>query len=383
MESAPQMIYRYLGNSGLKVSVLSFGNWITGHDIKEEEAGIECIKKAYECGINFFDTAEIYGAGNAEVIMGKAIKEIGCKRKDLVISTKIFKCGDGVNDTFLSRKHITESVENSLKRLDLEYVDVIFCHRPDDDTPLEETCKAMNWVIDQGYAFYWATSEWPADKIAAAMEICKRLKLIKPIADQCQYNCLVRENFEKNLRPSYEDYKYGTTIWSPLAGGILTGKYNDGTIPEGTRYKDNAFAASVVWNMYFSEAKKEGTLAALKALQEIADEQGVSMAQLCLAWCIVNKDVSTCIFGASKTSQIDDNMRALELAINWNKDLEKKINDALGNEPAPIMDWEIWGPKPSRRSIRVDYDMKTVPYVPVVEGFQKSTLDRIAAEKKE
>ena len=377
-----KMIYRYLGNSGLKVSVLSFGNWLTGHDLKEEETQIECMKKAFDYGVNFFDTAEIYGAGNAETIMGKALKQLPCKRKDLVVSTKIFKCGNGINDTFLSRKHITESLQNSLKRLDLEYVDVVFCHRPDDDTPLEETIKAMNSLIDDGLAFYWATSEWPPEKIAQCMEICRRLKLIKPIADQCEYSALVRENFEKNLRPSYEDYKYGTTIWSPLAGGILTGKYNDGNIPDGTRYKDNAFAASWVWNKYFGDGKKEGTLKILNELQAIADELGVTMAQLSLGWAIANKDVSTCIFGASKLSQVDDNIKAIQVAINWNEDLEKKINDALGNEPEPRFDWTTWKPDIPRRSVAVDYDMKIKPYIPIVEGFQKSTLDKMAAGKE-
>lgn len=376
----PKMVYRYLGNSGLKVSVLSFGNWITGHDAKAEETQIECIKRAYEYGVNFFDTAEIYGFGVAEEIMGKAIKQLPCKRKDLVISTKILKCGDGVNDTLLSRKHITEAVQNSLKRLDLEYVDVLFCHRPDHGTPLEETCRAMHWAIEEGYAFYWATSEWSPERITQAMEICKRLKLHKPIADQCEYSALMRENFEKNLRSTYENYKYGTTIWSPLAGGILTGKYNDGEIPEGTRYKDNEFAANVVWGKYFNDKKKPETLRILKGLQEIADEQSCTMAQLALAWTIVNKDVSTCIFGASKVEQVDDNIKALEIAQNWTEDLEKKINDVLNNEPEPAMDFNVWQPKVPRRGVRVDYNFKPEEKALVFETFQESTLKK---QKKE
>lgn len=188
--------------------------------------------------------------------MGKALKNLGCKRKDIVVTTKIFKCGDGINDTFLSRKHITEAMQNSLKRMDLEYVDVVFCHRPDEATPLEETCRTMHQLIEDGLTFYWATSEWSAERITQAIELCKRLKLHKPIADQCEYSALIRENFEKNLRPCYENYKYGTTIWSPLAGGILTGKYNDGKIPEGTRYKDNDFAANVVWKNTSTRKRK-------------------------------------------------------------------------------------------------------------------------------
>jgi voltage-dependent potassium channel beta subunit len=371
-----RMVYRYLGNSGLKVSVLSFGNWITGHDDKAEAAQIECIKKAYEYGVNFFDTAEIYGAGVAEGIMGKAIKQLDCKRKDIIVSTKFFKCGDGINDNFLSRKHITEAMQNSLKRLDLEYVDIVFCHRPDFDTPLEETCRAMHGLIEDGYSFYWATSEWTPERVSQAMEICKRLKLHKPIADQCEYSALMRDNFEKNLRTCYETYKYGTTIWSPLAGGILTGKYNDGNIPEGTRYKDNDFAANVVWQKYFNEKKKDATLKILGSLKEVAEEQKCSMAQLSLAWTIVNQDVSTCIFGASKVSQLEDNIKALEIAENWTEDLEKKINDILGNEPDAQTDFNTWKPMVSRRAVRVDYSFKADHTPHPYMSFQESNYKK-------
>lgn len=373
-EPEPKMIYRYLGNSGLKVSVLSFGNWITGHDPKAEATQIECIKKAYEEGVNFFDTAEIYGAGEAEKIMGKAIKELPCERKDIVLSTKIFKCGDDINATFLSRKHITEAVHNSLERLDVEYVDVLFCHRPDDNTPLEETIKAMNWAIEEGYTYYWATSEWSSAKIAQAIEICNRLKLHKPICDQAEYSALMRENFEKNLRHSYENFKYGTTIWSPLAGGILSGKYNDGNIPDDSRYATNDYASSVVIHKYFGAKVKDNTLRILKGLQEIADENDVSMAQLSLAWTIVNQDVSTCIFGATKVSHVEDNMKALKLAMNWTKELEEKIETLLDNTPSPEIDFNVWKPKPSRRSLRVDYDMKFAPPPALWTKFALSTV---------
>ncbi|CAI2384450.1 unnamed protein product [Moneuplotes crassus] len=371
--SESKMVYRYLGNSGLKVSILGFGNWITGHDPKAEETQIECIKKAYELGVNFFDTAEIYGDGEAEKIMGKAIKELPCERKDIVLTTKIFKCGADVNGTFLSRKHITEAVQNSLDRLGVEYVDVLFCHRPDENTPLEETIKAMNWAIDEGLTFYWATSEWSAAKIAEAMEICKRLKLHKPICDQCEYSALMRTNFEKNLRHSYETYKYGTTIWSPLAGGILTGKYNDGNIPEDTRYKDNAYVSSVILQKYFGPKVKENTLRILNGLKEIADENNVSMAQLCLAWTLVNKDTSTCIFGASKVSQVEDNMKALDLALNWTKELEEKIETLMDNTPEADLDYNKWAKAEGRRSLRVDYDMKIEPMAALWTTFVSSS----------
>ena len=180
-----QMEYRYLGNSGLKVSVLSFGNWLNSNKPEDYNITRDAMKLCFEAGVNFFDTAEIYGMGQAETIMGNAFKELGLKREEIVVSTKIFKIGPGVNDAFLSRKHIIEAIQNSLKRLQLDYVDVVFCHRPDFETPLEETCRAMNWIIENNKAFYWGTSEWPADRISKAIEICERLNLHKPIVEQC------------------------------------------------------------------------------------------------------------------------------------------------------------------------------------------------------
>lgn len=377
------MIYRYLGDSGLKVSVLGFGTWLTAHDAKGEQAIIDCVKKSFEMGVNFFDTAEIYGRGVAEEILGKALKELGCKRRDLVITTKIFQCGEGPNDMFLSRKHITEGLQNSLERMGLEYVDVVFCHRPDDDTPIEETCQAMNWVIEEGLAFYWATSEWPPEKITQAVEVCKKLNYHKPIADQCEYSALVRENHEKNLRSTYENYKYGTTTFSPLAGGILSGKYNDGEVPEGSRYSEHAFAKNVVLKKYFGEKTKENTLRILKGLAEIADELGCTQAQLALAWVIANQDVSTCMFGASRVSQVEDNMKALEVAGNWNEELEEKLDALLDNAPKQNMDFSSWAPKPQRRGIRVDYDMKPLEYKPIIESFQPTNMKKILKEKEE
>jgi len=219
--------------------------------------------------------------------MGQAFKELGLKREELVVSTKIFKIGPGVNDAFMSRKHIIEGVNNSLKRLQLEYVDVIFSHRPDFETPLEETCKAFHSVIEDGKAFYWGTSEWPADRIAKAVEICERLNLHKPIVEQCQYSMLVRNRFEKEYRNLFAEYKYGTTIWSPLASGILSGKYNEGTIPEGSRFDTNK-EIERIWLQYFGEGKKEGTQKILQGLAAYAKELGVTQAQLALAWAIAN-----------------------------------------------------------------------------------------------
>ena len=299
----PKMAYRYLGNSGLRVSVLSYGTWLTAHDPDSERAIIDCVKASYAAGVNFFDTAEIYGAGVAETILGKAIKELPCERKDIVVSSKYMKCGDGPNDRMCGKKHIYEGVRASLKRMDLDYFDVVFSHRPDDYTPLEETCRAFDAIIRDGLAFYWATSEWSSARITRAIEICKRLNLHEPIADQCQYHALHRERPEEGYRPVYEDYGYGTTIWSPLAGGVLTGKYNEGVAPEGSRYNDNSFAKNAIWPSYFgTDELKEKNTKILKGLKEIADEVGCTQAQLAIAWVIVNKDISTCIFGATKVS---------------------------------------------------------------------------------
>jgi len=192
--------------------------------------------------------------------MGRAFKELGVKREDIVVSTKLWKVGNGVNDVFLSRKHLIEGINNSLKRLQLDYVDVVFCHRPDYDTPLEETCRAMNWIIENGKAFYWGTSMWPADRITKAIEICERLNLHKPITEQPCYSLVRRDLFEKEYRRLFSEYKYGTTIWSPLAGGILAGKYNNGEIPAGSRYDVHNDFLKGTWNTYFSEEKKPGTV---------------------------------------------------------------------------------------------------------------------------
>ncbi|CAI2368327.1 unnamed protein product [Moneuplotes crassus] len=375
-QQKPKMIYRKLGNTGLDVSVLSFGTWLTAHDDKAEDDIIECMKKAWELGVNFFDTAEGYGAGVAETLLGKGLKAIGAPREDFVVSTKLFICGSGVNDKMLSRKHLVEGVKNSLKRLDLDYVDVIFCHRPDTQTPIDETCRAMDWIVEEGYAFYWATSEWTPDQIARAMEVCEKEDLNKPIADQCQYNGFYRENFEKNLRHSYENYKYGTTVWSPLAMGLLTGKYNSGEFPVGSRFHPDSeeskfdhwyFGKDVcclgyedeyyISNVNLLSSRRESALETCNKFTKIAEEVGCTSAQLGLAWVIVNRDTSTCIFGAKTPQQVEDNIGALKVASKWTEELEDKIEEALGNQPDPEMDYNTWAPKRPRRRVAIDYNM--------------------------
>ena len=214
-----KMEYRYLGNSGLRVSVLSYGNWCD-HD--DDKRTVECVKSSLEHGVNFFDTAEIYGLGVAETSLGKAFKELNVKREKIVVSTKIYKNGNDPNDTFQSRKHIIEGIKQSLKRLQLDYVDIIFCHRYDMNTPLEETCRAMNFVIEQGWAFYWGTSEQRADQIERAIKVCEKLNLIPPIVEQCEYSMLVRDKVDNEYSDLFKLHGLGTTIFSPLKGGILT-----------------------------------------------------------------------------------------------------------------------------------------------------------------
>ncbi len=343
------MEYRYLGNSGLKVSVLSFGNWLNSNKQEDYEITRDAMKLCFEAGVNFFDTAEIYGFGNAETIMGKAIKELGFKREEIVVSTKIFKIGPGVNDTFLSRKHIVEAIHAQLARLQLDYVDVIFCHRPDYETPLEETCRAMHWIIENNKAFYWGTSEWPADRIAKAIEICERLNLHKPIVEQPQYSMLSRNKFENEYRRIFSEYRYGSTIWSPLAGGILTGKYNDGNIPEGSRFDNHKFLLDAGWKTHMGPEAKEKTLKKLNALADLAKELGYTQAQLALAWAIASGDVSTCILGFTKLSQVEENLKALDLYYKWTPEIEKKTRAILDNEPEVTMDFRKWGAMPQRR----------------------------------
>ena len=353
-QKAAPMEYRYLGNSGLRVSVLGFGNWLNSNNKEDYEITRDAMKLCFNAGINFFDTAEVYGNGNAETQMGQAFKELGFKREEIVVSTKIFKIGPGVNDTFLSRKHIIEGVTNSLKRLQLDYVDVVFCHRPDYETPLEETCRAMHTVIESGKAFYWGTSEWTADRIAKAIELCERLNLHKPIVEQPQYSMLARSKFEADYRLLFAENKYGTTIWSPLAGGLLAGKYNEGVIPEGSRFEKHSYL-DALWQKHMGPATKEATLTKLKALAEIANDVGFTQAQLCLAWAIANQDVSTCILGFTRLSQVEENLKAVELYYKWTPEIEARVRAVLANDPEALMDNRKWAPMPQRRDQAIKF----------------------------
>ena len=329
------MEYRNLGRSGLKVSALSLGAWVTYGGQVGEEVAYECMKEAYEAGVNFFDNAEVYARGNAEKVMGAVIKKAGWKRSDLVISTKIFWGGDGPNDSGLSRKHLFEGLDASLKRLDMEYVDLLFCHRPDIHTPIEETVWAMTDIIRQGKAFYWGTSEWSAVQIMEAYGIARREHLIPPLMEQPEYNMFHRERVEAEYARLYADIGLGTTIWSPLASGLLTGKYNEG-IPQGTRANLKGYE----WlREEFESEENKKNIQKVRQMTPLAQELGCSMAQLALAWCLKNPNVSTVITGASKASQVKENMAALDVVAKLTDDVMEKIETILENKPEGERDY--------------------------------------------
>lgn len=329
------MKYRYLGSSGLQISALSFGSWITFGDQMDEKLAYECMKAAYHAGVNFFDNAEAYARGKAEVIMGNVIKKAGWKRSDLVISTKVFWGGKGPNDRGLSRKHVIEGTHASLSRLQMDYVDLLFCHRPDIHTPIEETVRAMTYLINQGSALYWGTSEWSSDQIREAYYIARREHLIPPTMEQPQYNMFHRERVEKEYAELYSQIGLGTTIWSPLAGGLLTGKYSDG-IPGGSR----ATLTHYQWlRPQFEGEEAEIRREKVRQLTPIADEIGISMAQLALAWCLKNPNVSTVITGASKPEQVVENMKTQDIEEKLTPDVMASIEGILDNKPKSHQDF--------------------------------------------
>ncbi|MEE4270389.1 MAG: aldo/keto reductase [Thermoanaerobaculales bacterium] len=329
------MEYRNLGRSGLKISALSYGAWVTFGPQMNEEIAAECMHRAWDAGVNFFDNAEAYAAGVAEEIMGAVLAKSGWDRSSYVVSTKIFWGGDGPNQRGLSRKHIVEGTDAALRRFGLDYVDLIFCHRPDLHTPVEETVRAMNHVIDQGKALYWGTSEWPAELILEADRIARREHLIPPVMEQPQYHMFHRERFEREYAPLYERLGLGTTIWSPLAGGLLTGKYNDG-IPADSRGNLEGYE----WlRERFESDQARRQIAQVRELASVADELRCSMAQLALAWCLTNPHVSTVITGSSRPEQITENMKAMEVVEKLTPEVLERIEEILDNRPKPETDW--------------------------------------------
>lgn len=329
------MDYRYLGRSGLQVSALSLGAWVTYGGQVGEEVAFECMRAAYESGVNFFDNAEAYENGNAEIVMGNVLKRAGWNRSELVISTKIFWGGEGPNQRGLSRKHILEGLRASLARLQLEYVDLIFCHRPDVYTPIEETVRAMSFLIDQGLAFYWGTSEWSADRIMEAYGIARREHLIPPLMEQPEYNMFARQRVEREYGRLYREVGMGTTVFSPLASGILTGKYSQG-IPKGTRVGLKGYE----WLRQEVESEEgREKIRKAEALLPIAEELNCTLPQLALAWCLKNPHVSTVITGASRPEQVVENMQSLEVVSRLKEDILERIEAVLNNKPEPEEDY--------------------------------------------
>lgn len=320
------MQYRRLGRSGLQVSELSLGSWVTYHNQVDSKAATEMLAAAMDAGINFFDNAEVYAKGQSEVVMGEALKALKWPRLNYIVSTKFFwgldRDGNAVNrrDT-LNRKYLMQAIDGSLQRLQLDFIDLVYCHRPDPHTPIEETVRAMSDMITQGKALYWGTSEWSAAEIRAAWEIADRHYLHKPVMEQPQYNLFHRRRVEQEYARLYEDIGLGLTTWSPLASGLLTGKYRHG-IPEGSR----GALESMGWlREQLQDAAKN---AAVAQLEGIAAELGGNVAQLAIAWVNRNPRVSTVILGASKLAQLQDNLGALALTAKLTPEVLARIDEA-------------------------------------------------------
>jgi voltage-dependent potassium channel beta subunit len=314
------MEYRRLGRSGLKVSVLSFGSWVTFGPQLSGTLAVDCLSAAYEAGVNFFDNAEAYSAGESERIMGEAIATLGWPRHTYVLSTKVFW---GIHDTVnmrntLNRKYLLQAIDGSLERLGLDFVDILYCHRPDPETPTEETVQAMSDIVTSGKALYWGTSEWSAEEIRAAWDIADRHHLHKPVVEQPQYNLLNRDKVEREFAPLYDDIGLGLTTWSPLASGLLTGKYLDG-VPEGSR----ATVPGYEWLSW--QLTNEESNAKVRALTSVAEDLGCTLAQLSIAWCALNPHVSTVITGASRVEQVHENLAALEVIPALTPDVAARI----------------------------------------------------------
>lgn len=319
------MNYRHLGKAGIQVSELSLGSWVTFHTQSGIESVTAMMAAAYDAGVNFFDNAEGYAGGKSEEIMGAAFKKLGWRRGSYLVSTKLFwGLNEGPNEqNTLNRKYLLESIGGSLRRLGLDYVDLLFCHRADPTTPIEETVWAMHNIIEQGKALYWGTSEWEAEDILSAIDIAERHHLHKPIVEQPVYNLFQRHRFGPKYERVYRDHGYGSTTWSPLASGLLTGKYNNG-IPADSR----GAVEGLGWlQKELTDAEK---LAKVSALEPIANSMGASLAQFSLAWCLQNSHVSTVLTGASRVEQVRENMKALDFVDSFTPELTSEIDRIFG-----------------------------------------------------
>lgn len=326
------MEYRRLGKSGLQVSALSLGSWLTfGQQISDDTAD-ELMGVAYDAGVNFFDNAEGYAEGKSEEVMGKILKSRKWERESFVVSSKVFFGTEnkGPNRVGLSRKHVIEACHGALKRLQVDYLDLYFCHRPDKNTPIEETVWAMNTLLQQGKILYWGTSEWTALEIAEAIGVAKQYNLIGPTMEQPQYNLIERTYMERDYKLLFRDHGLGTTIWSPLASGLLSGKYTSGSTKD-TRLD----MKGMEWLK--DRVMQEEKLAKAQKLQQLADQLGVSLAKLSIAWCLKNPNVSTVILGASKAAQLKENLTSLDVLPLLTEEVLEKIEDIMQTKPkAPL-----------------------------------------------
>lgn len=329
------MEYRRLGKSGVKVSALSFGSWVTFSNQLDVDNAVACMKAAYDAGVNFFDNAEIYAHGQSEIVMGKALQQLGWRRDSYLVSSKVM--WGSVPDAKptqqgLSRKHVVEACHQALERLQVDYLDLYFCHRPDPETPIEETVRAMSDLIRQGKVLYWGTSEWSAQQLMEAYSAARQYHLVPPAMEQPQYNMFHRYRFEVEYGRLYDAIGLGTTIWSPLASGLLTGKYNDG-IPKESRVNLEGYE----WLREMLESEEgQQRLQKVRELVPVAEELGTNMARLAIAWCLKNPNVSTVITGASRVEQVHDNMKALAVVDQLTDDVMEKIEAILDNKPEPM-----------------------------------------------
>jgi len=321
------MKYRHLGKAGIQVSELSFGSWVTFHNQAGVDSAVEMMAAAYDAGGNFFDNAEVYAKGKSEEVMGAALKRLGWRRGSYLVSTKFYwGLQDGPNErNTLNRKRLIEGIDGSLLRLGLDYVDFIYCHRPDPTTPVEETVWAMHNIIEWGKALYWGTSEWSAADIVTAIETAERHHLHKPAMEQPVYNLFERQRFSPEYERVYKRYGYGATTWSPLASGLLTGKYQGG-IPKDSR----AMLEGYDW--LHDDMTDQDRLAKVAALEPLANEMGASLAQFSLAWCLQNPYVSTVITGASRVEQVHENMKAVEFVDKFTPEVMARIDEIFGVE---------------------------------------------------
>ncbi|MCB9254859.1 MAG: aldo/keto reductase [Bdellovibrionaceae bacterium] len=326
------MIYRRLGKSGLRLSALSFGSWVTFHTQLEVNAAADCMKVAYDAGVNFFDNAEVYAQGESEIIMGKVLRDMGWGRDTYCVSSKVYWGGQLPTQRGLHKKHVHDACHAALKRLQVDYLDLFFCHRPDLHTPIEETVRTMHTLVEQGKILYWGTSEWDAQQITEAHAVAAKFNLTPPTMEQPQYNMFHRDRVEREYSRLYSEFGMGTTIWSPLASGILTGKYSNG-IPAGSR----ATLPGYEWLRQRFESEEGRTrIEKTRKLEAFSKELGTSVTKLAIAWCLANSNVSTVILGASKADQLSETLGALSLCSKLDAGTLAAIEEILDNRPEPL-----------------------------------------------